>query len=120
MKFSTLFSLAALCCTSAQAHDKIDDKPVFVVIHVDLMRDHAEQGVTLLRHYAEAARKENGSGMSELLEEIGRPNHLTLVEEWRNREAYEQHLSLPQTVQFRTSLQPMLGSPFDERLHSEA
>jgi quinol monooxygenase YgiN len=41
------------------------------------------------------------------------------VEEWADQKAYDAHNSAPHTRQFRDLLQPMLGSPFDERLHTE-
>ena len=53
----------------------------------------------------------------EVLEELGRPNHSTVVEVWASRQAYEDHLAADHTRAFRNKLQPMLGSPFDERLH---
>ena len=36
---------------------------------------------------------------------------------WQNKSAFEAHLALPHTKSFREKIQPLLGSPFDERLH---
>jgi quinol monooxygenase YgiN len=36
---------------------------------------------------------------------------------WENRAAFDAHLEAEHTREFRGKLQPMLGSPFDERLH---
>jgi quinol monooxygenase YgiN len=41
-----------------------------------------------------------------------------MVEVWDNQAAFEAHLEANHTKQFREKLQPMLGSPFDERLHT--
>jgi len=41
------------------------------------------------------------------------------VEVWQSREAFEAHDASPHTRAYREKLQPMLGSPFDERLHYE-
>jgi quinol monooxygenase YgiN len=40
-----------------------------------------------------------------------------MVEVWRSRQDFESHLAASHTRSFREKLQPMLGSPFDERLH---
>ncbi len=54
-----------------------------------------------------------------VLQQDGRPNHFTLLEEWRAQADYDTHLGAAHTRHFREALQPMLGSPFDERLHTE-
>jgi quinol monooxygenase YgiN len=48
---------------------------------------------------------------------LGRPNQSTVVEIWASRQAYEDHLAVEHARAYRAKLQPMLGSPFDERLH---
>ena len=53
----------------------------------------------------------------ELLREPNRINHFTIVEVWQSRQDFETHLTLPHTKSFREKIQPLLGSPFDERLH---
>jgi quinol monooxygenase YgiN len=118
MKLSTLFSVAALCCSAAHAEDTAK-VPVFVIIHADIKKDDAAKGAELIQQYAGEARKDKASGMFEVLQENGRPNHFTLIEEWESQAAYDRHLSSDHTIEFRSRLQPMLGSPFDERLHSE-
>jgi quinol monooxygenase YgiN len=40
------------------------------------------------------------------------------VEVWENHAAFDAHLAADHSKQFREKLQPMLGSPFDERLHN--
>ena len=44
-------------------------------------------------------------------------NHFQLIEVFANQQAFEAHLSAQHTVNFRTSLQPFIGSPYDERLY---
>ena len=44
-------------------------------------------------------------------------NHSTVIEIWATRQAYEDHLAAEHTRALRAELQPMLGGPFDERLH---
>lgn len=93
------------------------DESIAVVTHVDVMPNFTAAGRSLLKEFAVAARNDPGVVRVEVLEELGRPNHSTLVEIWKNRRAYDDHLAADHTRTFRTKLQPMLGSPFDERLH---
>ena len=46
-------------------------------------------------------------------------NHFTLVEKWLDEKAYEAYNLARHTRHFRDQLQPMLASPFDERIHTE-
>ena len=56
-------------------------------------------------------------GHARRLVQDGRANHFTIVEIWQNREALEAHGGQAHVREFRERLQPMLGAPFDERLH---
>ncbi|HEY3825090.1 MAG TPA: antibiotic biosynthesis monooxygenase [Bryobacteraceae bacterium] len=45
-------------------------------------------------------------------------NHFTIVSVWQSKEAFEAHSAAEHTKRFREKIQPMMGSPFDERLHN--
>ena len=94
-----------------------DDEPLYVVTHVDVMPKFTAPGRELLKRFTDESRKDTGAVRIEVLEELNRPNHSTVVEVWRDAKAYEDHLAAEHTRAYRTKLQPMLGSPFDERLH---
>jgi len=88
-----------------------------VVTYVDLMPNFADDGSKVLQQYASDCRKEKGIVRFELFHDIGRKNHFTMVGAWENRAAFDAHLEADHTRQFREKLQPMLGSPLDERLY---
>jgi quinol monooxygenase YgiN len=90
---------------------------LYVVTHVDVLPAYAAETVRLLGQFASDSRRDPGAQRFEVLQELSRGNHFTLVEAWQNRQAYEDHLAAAHSKQFRDKLQPMLGSPFDERLH---
>jgi quinol monooxygenase YgiN len=93
--------------------------PLYVVTHVDAAGPgNAAATAKLLSEFAIESRKEPGSVRFEVYREVGRANHFTIVEVWQNRSAFEQHLNGSVSKSFREKLQPMLGSPFDERLHN--
>lgn len=96
------------------------DKRVFVVTHVDIAGNPATvaEATKLLRDFSADSKKDPGEVRFELLLQDGRLNHFTIVEVWQTREAFEEHSSAEHTKRFREKIQPMLGSPFDERLHS--
>jgi len=71
----------------------------------------------LLQQFAADSVKDPGSVRFELLREPNRINHFTIVEVWQSKQAFETHLIAAHTKSFREKIQPLLGSPFDERLH---
>jgi quinol monooxygenase YgiN len=105
--------LAGLVCTAQQTNPN-----VYVVSHIDVTPDHSADTAKLLQQFAADSRKDAGSVRFEVMVQDGRPNHFTIVEIWRTREAFEAHSALEHTKRFRDQLHPFLGSPFDERLHT--
>ena len=93
-----------------------NDKLV-VVTHVDLTPNYEADGTKLLQQFNADSHHDAGVVRFELLQDTGRPNHFTIVSVWQNMKAFEGHEEASHTKQFREKLQPMLGSPFDERLH---
>ena len=90
---------------------------LFVVTHVDLTPNYAADGTKLLLQFAADSKRDSGVVRFELLQDNARGNHFTLVEVWENSKAFEAHEAAEHSKNFREKLQPMLGSPFDERLH---
>lgn len=91
-----------------------------MVTHVDIAGtpEIIAEATKLLREFSADSRKDPGAVRFELLLQDGRLNHFTIVSVWKTREAFEAHTSADHTKRFREKIQPMLGSPFDERLHS--
>lgn len=90
---------------------------IYVVTHVDVVPTDAAAGSKLLQQYVADSRKEKGAIRVEAYVQVSRINHFSLVEVWQNQQAYDAHEGAAHTKQFREQIQPMLGSPFDERLH---
>lgn len=88
--------------------------------HVDIAGtpEIIAEATKLLREFSADSRKDPGAVRFELLLQDGRLNHFTIVSVWKTREAFEAHTRADHTKRFREKIQPMLGSPFDERLHS--
>jgi quinol monooxygenase YgiN len=120
-KFTIAAALAASVvfmglCSSAGAQDA--DERLYVVTHVDVLgQNGAAEAAKMLHQFAADSRNDRGSIRFEVLRDPDRLNHFTIVEVWRTRQDFESHLAASHSRAFREKLQPMLGSPFDERLH---
>ena len=108
-----------MLCQVPDANAQTPGKNVYVVTHVDIAGNPATvtEATRLLREFSADSQKDQGVVRFELLLQDGRLNHFTIVEVWQTREAFEAHAGAEHTKRFREKIQPMLGSPFDERLH---
>ena len=88
---------------------------VVVISHVDVAPN--PQVAVMLKDLAEASRKEPGSVRFDVVQHTMRANHFTVVEVWRDQKALDAHVAAPHTRQYRDTLQPMTGSPLDERVY---
>lgn len=90
---------------------------VYTVTHVDFIPPKKDEGIAALQQLAGPSRAESGNLRYELLQQTSRPNHLTLVEAWKDQKALEAHESAAHTVHFRDVSTPMSGALFDQRLY---
>ena len=103
----------------------IDSKPwaeirdgLAVVTHVDVPPQQREAAQMLLKTLAEESRKDEGNLRYDVLQESpARTNHFTVFAVWKDRKSFDSHEMKPHTRQFRESIAPMLGAPYDERLY---
>jgi quinol monooxygenase YgiN len=115
--FAVLFLATLGLAGWARAQEPGAHERIYVVTHVDVTPDNAAAGTKLLQQYAAESRKEKGAVRVEAFVQVSRINHFTLVEVWQTRQALDAHEGSAHTKQFREQIQPMLGSPYDERLH---
>lgn len=92
--------------------------PVYVLTHIDVTPNFTSQAAEAMSRYAIDSRGDPDAIRIEVLQQDERGNHLVMFEVWQSREAYNAHSAHPHSRSFREALQPMLGSPFDVRLHS--
>jgi quinol monooxygenase YgiN len=99
------------------AQDRAASDKVYVVTHVDIIPPQAAAGTKLVQQYIVDTRKDPGFVRIEAASEISRGNHISILEVWQDKKAFDEHIAAAHTRQFRQQLDPMLGSPYDERLH---
>ena len=91
---------------------------VYIVAHVDIAGQGAQaEAPGLLRRLAEASRKEPGNLRFDVLQHMMRANHYTVVEAWQSQNAHAAHAAAVHTREYRDVVQPITGSPLDERLY---
>jgi quinol monooxygenase YgiN len=106
--------LAAAIPALAPAQAK-QEKNLYIVTYVDVFPNFTADATKILHQFAADSLKD-GATRFEVLQDTMRTNHLMIVEIWPNRASYDRHLMAEHSKMFREKLQPMLGSPFDERL----
>ena len=101
----------------ASAQDQGSHDKIYVVTHVDIIPPQAAAGTKLVQQYVADTRKDQGLIRIEAASEISRGNHISILEVWQDKKAFDEHTANSHTRQYRQQLDPMLGSPYDERLH---
>ena len=91
---------------------------LYVVTYVDVYPNFAAGTSEALTKFVAASKKDAGFVRFEFMRDVSRTNHFAIVEVWQSRPAYEAHLTQPHVKQFRDTIQPWMGSPFDERLYN--
>jgi quinol monooxygenase YgiN len=89
------------------------------VVHVDIGSRTGLEAVEDAFH----ALVDGSAGASGTLELVvlrseGRPNHFELIGRFASEDAYHEHLVTPSNLVFRSTVAPILGSPYEDRLHS--
>lgn len=90
---------------------------VTVLTHVDVIPPAKDQAIGLVKQLAADSRKESGALRFDVLQQGNRPNHLFLVETWRDRTARDAHVMAEGSRAFRAKLLPLQGALYDERLY---
>jgi quinol monooxygenase YgiN len=96
---------------------RVDERANFYVItHVDIAASNLTRVETALHDLAGAARQSNGNLGFEILQQINHPNHFNLVSAWLGEAPFRVFAASAGVREFRQTVAPLLGSPYDERL----
>ena len=90
---------------------------VIVVSHVDIGGGGKVDVPSMLTRLAEASRAEPGCLRFDVTQHTARANHFTVVEVWTDQQALDRHAAAAHTKQYRDDVQPISGSPLDERVY---
>jgi quinol monooxygenase YgiN len=100
----------------ARAVTANDASAVTVIAHVDVAPN--TQAPDLLRALAVQSRSERDNAGFVVLQHLQRGNHFTVVEHWNSEAALDSHVAAQHTRAYRDALQPLTGSPLDERAYT--
>ncbi|HYS18315.1 MAG TPA: antibiotic biosynthesis monooxygenase [Candidatus Binatia bacterium] len=90
---------------------------VYVATHVDVIPPRKDDGVAALKRLGDESRRADGNLRFEVVQQINRQNHFTVVEIWKEPKAAEAHSMAPATREFRDKLATMTGALYDERMY---
>jgi quinol monooxygenase YgiN len=92
---------------------------VYVMTHVDVAGPQAANAPALLQQHCRTVRTEAGNLRCAVWQGAQRSNHFTLIAVWINRAALNTHQTASSTRAFRDEIEPMTGSPMDERWYQQ-
>jgi quinol monooxygenase YgiN len=90
---------------------------VYAVTHVDVIPPQKDNAIVALKALGEASRAAAGNVRFEIVQQTNRPNHFTVFEVWRSREAFDANGMSAHQREFRDKLAGMAGALYDERLY---
>lgn len=102
---------------AATTHAQMDEH-AYVVSYIEVIPSETSAAIDLLQHHAEASRNDEDNALYQVLQRIGRPSHFAIIETWDSAEAQAAHAENEHTQGFRAALDPLLYSPYDERMHT--
>ena len=117
--FGWLATAVVPVAASAQQKAAAKSGALYVVTYVDVFPNFTDVTVKALQQFAADSGKDPGMVRFDFLQDVVRTNHFAIVEVWRDRQAYDAHLTQDHSKRFREKIQPGLGSPFDERLYNK-
>ena len=87
-------------------------------VHLDVFPPGLAPTLAAVKEVAEAARKGDGNLRYDVVQSVKPPmSHMTLFAAWQNRKAFDSYEMSDYARQFRDTVGPLLGSPFDDRLY---
>ena len=110
-----VLSALALTVALAQAVWAQGAGPAFAVTYIEVTPSSTEQTIDLLRRQAEASRAAAGNLRFQIMQRVGRPYHFVILDAWESQEARDGNIAAAHTQTFRSSLESLLYSPYDER-----
>jgi quinol monooxygenase YgiN len=101
------------------ARPAADGDTIYMQAHVDVFPPGIDTTLAALKQVAEAARSVEGNLRYDVVQSVKPPqSHSTIFAAWRNRKAFDDYEMSPYARQFRNTVGPLLGSPFDDRLYT--
>ena len=100
-----------------QGKNESQSGAIYVVTHVDVIPPGKDDAMAALKAMSADTANDPGNISYEVLQQVNRANHFTVVEAWTNRKAIDAHAMAAHTRAFRDQLAPFAGALYDERIY---
>jgi quinol monooxygenase YgiN len=110
-------TITAAHAQAPAAPPPVPDGPRYIVTYLEVMPTAVANGMTLVRRFRDATRKEAGNLRAEALQRIGQLHQFVLLETWKDQAAADAHGKAAATGQFRDKIKAIHNAPLDERVH---
>jgi quinol monooxygenase YgiN len=91
---------------------------IYMQLHLDVFPPGIDATLAAAKAVAEAARNGEGNLRYDVVGSAKPPqSHSTLIAAWQSRKAFDAYEMSAYARQFRDTVGPLLGSPFDDRLY---
>src|SRR5262249_54949043 len=91
------------------------DTTAYSAAYVDILPGSGSAAITAMKQYRDASRKEDGFQRIEFFEQAGRPGHFCIIETWADNKDLDAHAASANTKDFRTKIDSMRLSDYDQR-----
>jgi quinol monooxygenase YgiN len=91
---------------------------IYVVTHIDVIPPGVETCLAALKTMSVDTPSDPGNVGYEVLQQMDRANHFTVLEEWTGRKAADTHAMAEHTRTFREKITPIRGAVYDERFYT--
>jgi quinol monooxygenase YgiN len=91
------------------------DSTAYSVAYVDIAPASRTAAIAAIKQYRDASRQDDGFQRIELFEQAGRPAHFCIIETWANNKDLDAHAASANTKDFRTRIDSMRLSDYDQR-----
>ncbi len=107
-------AMTAIAASDAQAQDTT----LYVATYVELLPTAAGKGLSLLKAYRDASRKDAGIMRLEVVQRLDRPNQFVILGVWKDKSAFDAHMATAHGKDLGDKLKPLFASPNDQRQHN--
>ena len=91
------------------------DNTAYSVAYVDIAPASRTEAIAGIKQYRDSSRKDDGFRRIELFEQAGRPAHFCIIETWADNKAIDAHAASTSVRDFRTKIDSMRLSDYDQR-----
>src|SRR6267143_4960020 len=115
-----LFAVNSIAQTPATPPPAVpaDVSPLYVVTYVEARPNARDEAAALLKSYRDASRSSAGNLRSVLVRSVVRPGQFVVAAAWKDKAAWDAHMAVAGTKEFREKLNALRNAPADDRFHN--